>query len=171
MSVLKAQHADISALLALVNGAFRGDSARRGWTHEADLLDGTRRTDESTLRTLFDTPGAVILKYCDERNELQGCVSLQKKERGMYLGMLTVRPDLQGGGIGKKLLAAAEGHAKEQGCHSIYMTVFSVREELVAWYERHGYLKTGERLPYPADPRFGVPTQPLEFEVLEKSLY
>jgi ribosomal protein S18 acetylase RimI-like enzyme len=170
MPILPATLSDIPQLLLLINGAFRGDSARQGWTHESDLLAGGIRTDEPILRDIIQRPGAVLLKYCNEVGGLEGCVFLEKKERGLYLGMLTVKPELQGAGIGKKLLAAAEIHAHEQGCRSIYMTVFSARPELVAWYERHGYRRTGETKPFEADQKFGVPTQPLEFVVLEKAV-
>lgn len=170
MSILPATQSDISRLLPLVNSAFRGDFARQGWTHEADLLHGAQRTDEATLRALMQIAGAVILKYCNDAGDIEGCVFLNKKERGLYLGMLTVRPDLQRSGIGKKLLAAAEMYAREQGCRYVYMTVFSVREELIAWYERHGYRRTGETRPYEVNPDFGIPTRPLEFIVLEKMI-
>ena len=170
MPVFPATPSDIPQLLPLINGAFRGDSARRGWTSEADLLLGTKRTDEATLSNLMQLPGAIILKYCNEENILQGCVFLHKKERGLYLGMLTVDPELQGGGIGKKLMSAAEEHARATGCRSIFMNVFSVREELIAWYERLGYHRTGEMKPYDANPDFGTPTRPLEFAIMEKMM-
>lgn len=170
MPILLATIADIPQLLPLINSAFRGDSARQGWTHEADLLAGELRTDEPTLRELLQRPDAVLLKYCNDAGDLEGCVFLDKKERGLYLGMLTVKPELQGSGIGKKLLTAAEEYAGAQGCRSIFMNVFSVRHELVAWYERHGYRQTGETKPYPADLRFGIPTRALEFVILEKEI-
>lgn len=170
MPIFPATTADIPQLLPLVNSAFRGDAARQGWTHEADLIQGTQRTDESTLRALMQIANAVVLKYCNDAGDIEGCVYLNKKERGLYLGMLTVAPELQGAGIGKKLLAASEAYAREQGCPYIYMTVFSVRDELIAWYERLGYHRTGEMKPYEVNPEFGVPTQPLEFVVLEKKM-
>lgn len=170
MLISPASLTDIPALLSLVNGAFRGDSARRGWTHEADLLEGILRTDEATLRELLETPGAIILKIESESGDLQGCVYLHKKESGLYLGMLTVAPELQAKGIGKKLLAAAEEHAQRENCRRIFMRVLSGRPELIAWYERHGYRLTGEIQPYAMDEKFGVPTRPLEFEILEKVL-
>ena len=170
MPILLSTSADITQLLPLINSAFRGDTARQGWTHEADLLQGERRTDEATLRALMQIANAIVLKYCNDAGDIEGCVFLSKKERGLYLGMLTVAPELQGAGIGKKLLAAAEAYAREQGCTFIYMNVFSVRQELIAWYERHGYRRTGEMKPYEANPEFGVPVQPLEFVILEKEL-
>lgn len=170
MPILPATPHDIPHLLPLINGAFRGDSARRGWTHEADLLHGHQRTDEATLRSLMQIANAVVLKYCNDAGEIEGCVFLHKKERGLYLGMLTVRPDLQGGGIGRQLMEAAESFAREQGCPYIYMTVFSVRKELIAWYERNGYHPTGETRPYEVNPEFGIPAQSLEFVILEKMI-
>lgn len=168
MHILPATPSDIPQLLTVVNSAFRGDSARQGWTHESDLLEGDLRTDEATLLSLLQNPAVTLLKCTDDAGTLLGCVSLQVNPRGLYLGMLTVAPALQGAGIGKKLLAAADNHAKQCGCAKIYMTVLSVRHELVAWYERHGYRLTGETSPYNIDPKFGVPTQPLEFVILEK---
>jgi len=82
--------------------------------------------------------------------------------------MLTVRPALQGGGIGKKLLEVANDHSRLNGCPAIYMTVFSARPELIHWYGRHGFQPTGERIPYTEDTKYGFPTQDLEFLVLEK---
>ena len=170
MAITTAIHADIPALNRLVNSAFRGDSAKKGWTHEADIIHGTLRTDEATIEGLMNTPGITFLQYWDDTNTLQGCVCLQVKPKGLYLGMLTVNPDLQGGGIGKQLLVAAEEHARETGCSSIYMTVISLRTELIAWYIRHGYVDTGERVPFEVDTKYGTPIEPLWFVVLQKNV-
>jgi ribosomal protein S18 acetylase RimI-like enzyme len=153
----------------LVNSAYRGNSSRQGWTTEADILDGTR-TDTAAIAELIQTPGTTILKYVEE-NEILACVELKKEESKLYLGMLTVKPNLQGKGIGKILLNAAEEEARNEKCTSIFMTVISVRKELIDWYVRHGYKPTGEKKPFAFnDPRFGQPKQPLEFIVLEKTL-
>lgn len=160
---------DIPALDVLVNSAYRGETSKKGWTTEADLLDGIR-TDANSLSKLIGEPGSVILLYRDENSILQGCVYLKKKNTQLYLGMLTVSPELQAKGIGKKLLAGAENHALENGCGSVVMTVISVRHELIAWYERHGYAPTGETEPFPSGPEFGLPKQPLVFIVMEKKL-
>jgi len=170
VQILPATPSDIPALLALVNSAFRGDSARQGWTHEADLLHGDLRTDEASLRDLLQQPGGTVLKYCTDTGHMEGCVYLQQKTNELYLGMLTVEPAQQGAGIGKLLLAAAEAHAQQLGCAKIRMRVLSTRHELLAWYERHGYWLTGETEPYAFDHKFGVPTQPLEFVILEKRM-
>lgn len=164
-----ATSADATQISLLVNGAYRGESAKKGWTTEADLLDG-QRTDPESLQNMMQTTGSTILKYEDAAGTIIGCVYLQQKGDALYLGMLTVAPDLQGSGIGKELLKAAEQHARANGCRKVTMTVISVRHELINWYERHGYIVTGERQPFPTDPKFGLPRRALEFIVMEKAL-
>jgi ribosomal protein S18 acetylase RimI-like enzyme len=167
--ITKALQSDISALNILVNSAFRGESSKKGWTTEADILGGIR-TDENILLENINEPKTTILKYC-EGDDILGMVMLQNQGDSLYLGMLTVAPDLQGSGIGKKLLYASEAFAKAEGLPKIMMTVISIRVELVAWYERHGYVRTGEVRPFPMDdPKFGLPKTFLEFVVLEKKL-
>lgn len=174
VSILPATEQDIPALTQLVNSAYRGDSSRKGWTTEADLLDGVRTSEESLRETLAQ-PQATILKY-EQSGQLLGCVYLEKKDDEaasptLYLGMLTVSPEAQTGGIGKQLMAAAEQLARQQGCRSITMTVIPQRTELIAWYQRRGYQTTGETKPFPMnDPRFGLPKVPLSFVVLKKEL-
>lgn len=168
--ISKATVTDAPALTTLINCAYRGESSKQGWTTEADLLDG-QRTDVAAVTDLLAKPDATLLKYENSHGVLQGCVYLEKRSNEMYLGMLTVAPHLQNSGIGKKLLQGAEAYACEQGCTTVVMSVISVRDELIAWYERHGYHKTGATKPFPhTDPRFGIPKQPLEFLILEKAL-
>lgn len=160
---------DAHELDTLVNSAYRGDSSRRGWTTEADLIDGTR-TDATLLAELLQKPETTILKYVEE-GKILGCVELRKESGRLYLGMLTVQPDIQGKGIGKELLRAAEDMARKQRCSAIFMNVLSVRNELIDWYLRHGYRVTDERKPFAfTDPRFGQPKTRLEFAVLEKEM-
>lgn len=160
---------DIPQLLQLINSAYRGDEAKKGWTHEAELIDGTIRTDETSLKELIEKPNAVILKYETDQT-IAGCVYLEKKASKLYLGMLSVSPQIQAQGIGKKLLKAADDYAKQNDCAVIEMTVISVRKELIAWYERNGYKDTGKREPFPDDGKFGNPRQQLEFVYLETQL-
>jgi ribosomal protein S18 acetylase RimI-like enzyme len=165
--ISKAIQNDIPALNILVNSAFRGESSKKGWTTEADILGGIR-TDENILTESLNEPKTTILKYC-EGDDILGMVMLKNQGDSLYLGMLTVAPDLQGSGIGKKLLQASEAFAKEEGLSKIMMTVISIRVELVAWYVRHGYVRTGEVRPFPMDdPKFGLPKTFLEFVVMEK---
>jgi ribosomal protein S18 acetylase RimI-like enzyme len=171
MPISIADEIDIDSLVGLINNAYRGENSKNGWTSEADLFIGNKRTDETTVAHLIKRPGSVFLKYVNEDGILEGCVLLHKKDSRLYLGMFSVSPSVQGKGIGKKLLKTADDYAKEQACSTIFMTVISVREDLIAWYERHGYMKTEKVLPFPVDERFGTPTQPLEMLVLEKHLW
>jgi ribosomal protein S18 acetylase RimI-like enzyme len=167
--ITKALLQDIPALTILINSAYRGESSKKGWTTEAHLLEG-KRTDEEEMTEIFSDPKNTILKFT-ENDKIVGSVLLVKKENQLYLGMLTVSPDLQNGGIGKKLLAEAENHAKTLGLSSIIMTVISVREELIAWYKRHGYVDTGKREAFPeSEIHITVSKVPLEFIYLEKSI-
>jgi ribosomal protein S18 acetylase RimI-like enzyme len=168
MPVLTATLQDIPELVTLINSAYRGDASKKGWTTEADLLKGEIRTNEETIGQLMQTEGAVFLKYINEQTEIVGCVFLDKKGNKLYLGMLSVSPVLQAKGTGKKLMHAAVSYAKQEGCDAIFMRVISVRHELINWYEKQGYYKTGQTEPFPDDNRFGIPTQPLEFLIMEK---
>lgn len=159
---------DVPALNELVNNAYRGDTSRRGWTTEADLLDGIR-TDEDGLQSLLENPTATLLTY-KKAGQLLGCVYLDVQGDELYLGMLTVSPEAQANGIGKQLLAAADQIAIDRQCRVISITVIPQRHELVAFYERRGYRATGETEPFPDDPRFGIPREPLSFIVMEKEL-
>ena len=169
LQITRATDKDIPALHQLVNSAYRGESSKKGWTTEADLLDGIR-TDEEGLKAMMHQTNAVILKYEDESNNLIGCVYLQQQKDELYLGMLTVSPELQAKGIGKQLLNAANNYALKHDCAAIVMTVISARKELIAWYERQGFHTTGETKPFPNDVRFGIPKQHLEFIVMRKEL-
>jgi ribosomal protein S18 acetylase RimI-like enzyme len=170
MPVLPATTQDIPELVALINSAYRGDISKKGWTTEADLLKGEIRTDEETVKQLMRTNGSVFLKYINEQNKIVGCVFLDKKENKLYLGMLSVSPILQARGTGKQLMNAAADYAKQEGCDSIFMRVISVRHELINWYEKQGYSRTGQTEAFPNDNRFGIPTRPLEFLIMEKMI-
>ena len=169
MIVQKATLQNIPQLEILINSAYRGDSSKKGWTTEADLLDGIR-TDVDSLEEMISRSSAIILQSFTEHNLLQGCVYLEKRQNKMYLGMLTVSPMLQAKGIGKQLLIEAEKYAQSQECSLIEMTVISVRTELIEWYKKHGYKDTGEKRPFPNDIKFGIPKQPLEFIVMQKEI-
>ena len=166
----KAIPEDKASLVRLVNSGYRGDESRKGWTTEADLLEGIR-TDESSMLAMIRKEHVVILKAIDEQDELVGCVYLEQQHKSLYLGMLTVSPTLQGAGIGKQLLSAAEKLAVEYQCERIIMTVISERTELIDWYKRRGYKDTGVRKPFPmTDPKFGLPRKFLEFIEMEKRI-
>lgn len=160
-----ARRDDIPALKALVESAYRGDSARAGWTHEADLLND-ERVDEQVLLRLINDPNERILLFWQD-GALVGCAQIARETADCaYFGMFAVDPQRQNSGLGKVILAAAEQQAHHIfGVSVMEMTVIEQRAELIAYYERRGYRSTGERRPFPVktDP-------PLVFTVLEKTL-
>ncbi|MCB0535875.1 MAG: GNAT family N-acetyltransferase, partial [Saprospiraceae bacterium] len=161
-----ASPSDIPELLPLINSAYRGEASRQGWTTEADFIAGDLRTDADDLARLMARPGAVFLVARDTAGPIGGCVFLEKRGARLYLGMLSVAPELQGQGIGKVLLRGADLYAQQAECQAIFMRVISLRVELIAWYERHGYRNTGATEPFESPEKFGVPVQPLEFVIL-----
>lgn len=162
---------DIGAIVALVESAYRGEVSRKGWTTEADLLDG-QRTDPISVAELLAKPGCcILLGECG--TELVACANLERRGDVGYFGMFSVRPDAQGTGLGRAMLAEAERIARSDWkCTEMQMTVISVRDELIAWYERRGYRRTGIYSPFPyGDERFGIPKRDdLRFELLVKPL-
>lgn len=153
----KALIIDVPRIETLVNSAYRGEHAKKGWTTEADILDG-QRTDQEKLQELISNPGSEIQLALDgETEEIIGCVHLSKETDALYFGMLTVEPTRQGMGIGKEMLVQIEKVAKRLGLQHIRMTVIKGRDELVAYYERFGFKKTGNTEPFPDDPRYGIP--------------
>lgn len=168
--IAQAVKEDIPFIVDLLNSAYRGERSQKGWTTEAHLIAGDVRTDEADVLKVYEQPGSIILKYTNDAGEIIGTVNLQQHERGVYLGMFAVNPNVQGGGIGKQLLKAADEHAKTIGSATIYMSVISVRSELIDWYKRHGYAETGERKPFVQDNLTGTHLQPLEFLILEKQI-
>ena len=169
MLLTTATPADAPRLTRFVNAAYRGETARQGWTTEADLLDG-QRIDEDGMRELLARPGAVVLLCPNAAGELRGIFYTQVQGALLYLSMLAVNPAGQTQGVGKFLLQAAEDYGRQHGCRLSRMTVISVRTELLAYYERRGYHLTGATEDFPTDPRNGLPRQPLVLLVLEKAL-
>lgn len=166
-----ARATDAAAIVALVESAYRGDASRVGWTTEADLLGG-QRTDLDDVAGILAEPDARLL-LATEGDAIVGSVLLRREEDGLYLGMLAVRPQLQAKGLGKRLLAEAEARGRQEfGARRARMTVIEQRSDLIAWYQRRGYVDTGHTEPFPYDnPRFGAPKRDdLRFVVLAKDL-
>ncbi|MCG6116818.1 MAG: GNAT family N-acetyltransferase [Aquimonas sp.] len=164
--------ADAAAVADLVESGYRGERSRAGWTTEADLLDGQRTSVDGVLETLAE-PGGHVLLGESAAGELLACAQLQRGGQHGYFGMFAVRPTLQNGGLGRLLLAEAERIVRQDwGLATLRMSVIEQRHELIAWYQRRGYARTGEHLPFPyGDERFGLPKRPdLRFEVLAKAL-
>lgn len=160
--------ADVPQIVALVNAAYRGESSRAGWTTEADLLDG-QRTDAEEMSSLIAAGGSIILLSFNGE-ELIGSVHLHHAHHAAHMGMLVIRPDLQDDGLGKKLIGEAEAAAiKMWGVNRMLMYVLTLRHELIAFYERRGYRRTGKLKAFPDDVRFGIPkVRGLQLELLEK---
>jgi GNAT superfamily N-acetyltransferase len=165
--------ADVPAIVALVESAYRGEASRAGWTTEADFLDG-QRTDPDAVAAIAGDPDSRLLLAADPRSgELAACCHLEYRGDYAYFGMFAVRPALQGSGVGRAVLAEAERIARDEWhVREMHMTVISVRDELIAWYQRRGYARTGKMSPFPyGDERFGLPRrEDLEFELLIKPL-
>lgn len=161
---------DLADLVVFVNRAYRGESAKQGWTHEADLIDGTR-VDESLLAETIETPGVAIVMAL-ENATLVGCYQFENQAEGCaYVGMVTVEPAKQNSGLGKLLLADAEAHAQEQGCQKLKLSVIEDRKELIAYYERRGFKLTGTKLPFhEGDSRHGFPRKTLALLEMVKPL-
>ena len=157
---------DVATLHPLIERAYRGDTAKTGWTHEADLLFDTRTSAEELAGLIVDPERVILLAHRDD--VLIGCVQVARVgDDRAYLGMLTVEPSLQASGLGRRLLAAAETEAVARfAARRMEMTVIHRRAELIAWYERRGYAPTGETRPFPVAP----PRPELDFVVLEKAL-
>ncbi|MFG2719175.1 GNAT family N-acetyltransferase [Streptomyces sp. NPDC048416] len=171
LSYRDATEADVEALVPLIESAYRGDASRAGWTTEADILRG-QRTDPDGVRAVITTPGSKLLTVTRD-GVLVACCQLEHRGDVAYFGMFAVSPALQGAGLGKQVIAEAERVVRTQwGVSEMHMTVISVREELIAFYERRGYRRTGRMTPFPyGDERFGLPQRDdLAFELLVKPL-
>lgn len=180
--------ADRDAIIALVTSAYRGDASRAGWTTEADLLDGPRVAPEVLEHDLTRARSVVVIAERDEVPDtaaapepgvlvtvrrMVACAHVCDDHGAGYFGMFAVDPTRQGGGVGDAVLRECERIARDDWQLPVMkMTVIDVRDELIAWYERRGYRRTGVLKPFPyGDERFGQPKRDdLRFEVLEKSL-
>jgi ribosomal protein S18 acetylase RimI-like enzyme len=175
-TITKCALSNLAEVAELVNAAYRGERGLAGWTSEIGMVDGPRIT-VAALREDLSASEAVSILLLRDAKELLACVRLERTtgiggEPICSIAMLAVRPGAQDRGLGRTMLRRAEAEGIGMGAQIARMTVVSVRESLIAWYERHGYRRTGEteRFPY-EDARFGAPLRSdLEFVVLEKTL-
>ncbi len=143
VSVRKAKVAQADAIASLINRAF---------AVERFFIEGDR-TNPDQVRQLFSS-GEFLVAHDD--NALVGCVYVERREERAYVGLLSVEPACQGLGLGSRLMAAAEDHARNRGCHAVDLRVVSLRQELPGFYRRLGYVKTGTE-PFPEEARLKVP--------------
>ncbi|MBE2217054.1 MAG: GNAT family N-acetyltransferase [Ignavibacteria bacterium] len=163
---------DAEKITTLVNSVYRGENSKKGWTTEADFLGGIRITEEK-VRDIIGQAGDHIILAVIESNII-GCVQLENPP-GMeysYFGMLSVDVDYQSKGIGKILINECERYTKEVlGLSEIRMKVINRRKELIEYYERRGYISTGELEVFGSkEGTFGDPTEELVFETFSKKL-
>ena len=166
-----ATEADIPVLVALVTSAYRGDVSKQGWTTEADLLEGQRIDPDVLSRDIERERSRIVI--AERGAQLLACAHVAEEDGAGYFGMFSVNPELQGAGVGKALLAEAERMTREVWqLPAMRMVVIDIRDALIAFYERRGYVRTGIKKPFPyGDARFGIPLRDdLRFEILEKRL-
>lgn len=161
--------------MALVAHAYRGTGGEPGWTTEAHLFTGPR-ADAALVRETMRSPGNTLI-VAEDHGTVVGCCTVTDQGetdqgRTAYFGLFAVSPNVQGAGLGKALLAEAERVAREVlGATAMIMTVISTRDDLLAWYERRGYRRTGEITPFPAEHAvFLRPGVVVELETLAKQL-
>ncbi|MHB9103371.1 MAG: GNAT family N-acetyltransferase [Sulfuricella sp.] len=163
-----ASKSDAEAIAQLVNKAYRPETGSAGWTHESDLVSGNR-TSAGQVSEIMSKPDSVILVGLKD-SEIVACVHVEKDGSNSHIGMLAVNPKLQGAGAGKQMLAHAERYVNESfGSEKFIMAVVSSRSELIAFYLRRGYQKTGTVQDYPLSAGIGTPKfSDLKTEALEK---
>ena len=165
-----ANNAEVEAIATLVNGAYRPESGVIGWTHESDLVAGSRTSAAQILETLSRHHSVILVGLNNEA--IVACAHVEKNGNSSHIGMLAVNPIFQGAGVGKLMLAEAEKYASSVfGSEKFVMVVVSERTELISFYLRRGYQKTGLVLDYPISAGVGIPKNPeMKIEALEKRL-
>lgn len=166
-----ATESDISSIVQLVESAYRGDLSKQGWTTESDFIKG-QRTDAKEVSEHITAADSVII-LCFDHDQLVASVQIKKSNQQAWLGMFAVTPERQSAGIGRLVIRQAEHYAQQMWhSKSMMMLVITIRTELIQWYLRLGYKRTGIVKPFPySEPRFGLPQRDdLVLEVLEKSL-
>ena len=165
--------ADLDAapqITALIERAYRGEESKSGWTSEADLLTGPRTSVDEIAAIMRDPLARFLVADADD-GSLAACALIRNEQGSGYFGMFAVRPDIQGSGLGKAMLVAAERYIKDLWrLDTVYMTVINLRQDLIAYYERRGYRRTGERKPFPFDIAPGATRTDFYLAVLRKHI-
>jgi GNAT superfamily N-acetyltransferase len=166
----RATRADVASIVSLTDAAYRGEGLG-GWTTEAHLV-GVRRIDAEGVADVLAAPERTIIIVEIDGN-LAGCTELTRQGNHAVLGMLAVRPELQGRGIGGAIIHEAERICRDEwGTREVRLQVLHMRNDILVWYDRLGYKPNGERAPFPyGNERVGIPKRDdLEFIVLTKVL-
>jgi len=166
-----AEATDVQAIVQLVNQAYRPNTGAVGWTHESNWVSGGRTSVDQVMDLLLKPDSMILLKSVN--SAIVACVHIEKHGSISDIGMLAVNPSQQATGIGKQMLAHAEHYARtEYGAKKFAMLVISSRIELIAFYLRRGYKKTGVLMDYPITAGVGIPKYSgMTIEVLEKPAY
>jgi N-acetylglutamate synthase-like GNAT family acetyltransferase len=167
----RAVASDAENLVDLIKSAYRGEASRSGWTSEADFVGGDR-IDANQVLSMIESVDSCFL-VLERAGEIVGCCHIQKQGEGnTYFGTFSIRPTLQGRGLGDRLLSEAEREASAAyGAAELEIVVLGQQEKLIEWYERRGFRRTGDTQPFPADERFARPLRDdLYFVVLKKDL-
>ena len=161
---------DHPAVVTIVNRAYRGTGDHRGWNSEADLIAGDRITLDQLRQDLADNPDACLLVHRGPDGEVCACVRVEPEAADRwYFGMLAISPAGQASGLGRRILEAIDGHVRDHSGRRLRITVINVRDQLIAWYERRGFVRTGEVEPLPEG--IGTPLREnMNFVVLVKDL-
>ena len=161
--------ADVPQVAALIERAYRGPEAAKGWTNESALLTGPRSSLAEVEELVRDPASRFVTAFSD--SGLVGSALIQKHGEGAYFGMFAIEPAAQGSGLGKAVMARCEAVARELwGAKFMELTVISLREQLIGWYERRGFLRTGEREPFPFATATGALRTDFDLVVLRKPL-
>lgn len=160
---------DVDALVQLVNSAYHPAADTGGWTDEARFVLGTRTSAPALAQLLAKDNSAVLLGLYGET--IAACVHVEKSADHAHIGMLAVNPAWQCLGLGKQMLAEAEAYARRHfKVKKWVLIVISLRDELIAFYLRRGYYKTGVTLDYAVlcGDTCDAKIDGLKFAVLEK---
>ncbi len=136
--------ADAAQITSVINAAFR--------IAEGFFIDGNRITQSEVEQKLSN--GAFIL--AENGDALSGCVYVELRGERSYLGLLSVDPSSQQGGLGSLLMSEAEKYCRERGSHTMDILIVSLREDLPAFYQKRGYVQNGTS-PFPPDVETKIP--------------
>ena len=148
----KAELVDAEAVAKLINSAYRGEASRKGWTTEADILDGLRTTTAEVGKIIKRKNAFILIGVLKDEIVATICSEWQELafKDTVHFGMIAVKPSLQNKGFGKTLIQAAEAITlREWRVVGFHMAVISIRHELISFYERLGYKRTGEFAEFP----------------------